>query len=106
MGFVEILKLLCCRIVSRVDIRMIFAGQLAISLFDFLLAGFAINTQNFVVVFVFHGGPVYLSWLLARGDHHLRRAQQLVAVQIAFLLHPHHGVGCCFGVMNHTDGFV
>ena len=43
VGLVDVLKFRCSFGVTRVDVRMIFSGQLAIGFFDVLRAGFAVH---------------------------------------------------------------
>ena len=51
IGFVDFLEFRLSRRVIRVNIGVILARELAVSLLDVLLVGFAVNTQNFVEVF-------------------------------------------------------
>ena len=53
VGLTQILEfLLSIRFLA--DIRMILSGQFSIGTFDLILGGFAIHTQNCVIVLIFH----------------------------------------------------
>ncbi len=53
VGLSQLLKFLL-RIRFLADIRVVLAGQLSIGTFDLILGGFAVHTQNCVIVFIFH----------------------------------------------------
>ena len=59
VGFTYLLELLL-GVLLLGDVRMVFAGQLAIRLLDVLFGRAAFDTQNGVVIFLFHAGPSVL----------------------------------------------
>src|SRR5262249_47351747 len=54
VSFLGLLELLFSLLVVRVEVRMVFAGQLAIGLLDFSIAGAARHAENLVIVLKLH----------------------------------------------------
>ena len=52
IGFVDFLKLLLCQLVAGVEVGVVFAGQLFVSLGDLLGLRCALYSQKFVIILV------------------------------------------------------
>jgi hypothetical protein len=54
MGLIDFTEFSAGGFIFRIYIRMIFPGQLAVCLFNFILAGISIQSEYFVVVLLLH----------------------------------------------------
>ena len=74
VGFIYLLKLIFGPRVIRIQVRMVFAGQLTESLLDIILGGAFVHSQYFVIVYVSHiiyllnficfkGNKIHANWL-------------------------------------------
>ena len=81
VGLADFLEFFLGGFVARIFVRMKFDGQLAVSLFDFLVAGVAADAEHFVIIALGHGSGVqaaaagFLATMTAAGRN--RRSRNL-----------------------------